>query len=293
MTLPSNALLLITGATGHTGNKLTRRLLKEGYRVRILSRSKEKVAKVFGPGFEGETFLGDLEQPASLPAALKGCDALVSLSHVRFAPVLVEACRRTGVLRALFTSSARRYTRFPDPTADAVRTGEAAIRESGLEFTIIRPTMIFGDERDANLTHLVRLLRRLPVFPVPGGGSNLVQPTFVHDLVNVIVRALQSPAALCKEYDIAGPDPLTYRAMIRSIAGALGKKVWVAPIPLAATLWLIGLYEKVARRPRVTRDQIRRFGEDKTVDITRARRELGYAPISFDEAIARKITGNV
>ena len=291
--LAPGALLLATGATGHTGSKLVHRLMADGFAVRAFTRSREKAQIILGADFGGEIVGGDLEREETICSALKGCDALVSVSHVRHAPRLVAACSRTGVRRAVFTSSTRRYTRFPDDAAEAVREGEAAIRESGLDFTILRPTMIFGDDRDENLTKLIRLMRRLPFFPMPGGGRNLVQPTFVHDLVDAIVRALTNDKAVGKEYDIGGPEPMAYRDMLRTIAQAMGKRLPIVPLPIAPALLLIGICEKIARHPIVIRGQILRLKEDKAVDITRARRELGYAPTPFDEAIARKIKGQV
>ncbi|MCX7043935.1 MAG: NAD(P)H-binding protein [Candidatus Sumerlaeota bacterium] len=285
--------ILITGATGHTGRHLVRRLIGDGYAIRVFTRSRGKALDILGDEIERQIAEGNLEEPETLARALSGCGAIISLSHVRFAPALIAACEKTAVRRAIFISSARRYTRFPDAPAEQVRQGEAAIRRSALDFTILRPTMIFGDERDNNLTQLIQWMRKLPFFPLPGGGWNLVQPTFVHDLVNAIVRAYETEGAIGREYDIGGPEPMTYRAMIRLIAAAMGMPMPILPLPLWPFLPLAGIYERLSRRPRLTRAMLQRLAEDKAVDIAAARRDLGFSPTPFSEAIARKIRGEV
>ena len=285
--------LVVTGATGHTGRRLTRRLIELGHDVRILTRAPEKAREVFGAEPGVEVAVGDLEAPETVLSALDGRDALISVSHVRFASVLVDACRFADVRRAVFLSSARRYPRFADPPAEQVREGEAVIRRSGLDFTILRPTMIFGGPDDQNLARLLPFIRKCPIIPMPGGGLSLVQPTFVLDLVEAIIKSLGASQAIGNEYDIGGAEAMTLRAMVTFMARAMGLRRPILSLSLGPALWLTGLYGKCAKRPFLTRDQLQRLAEDKAVDITPARRDLDYAPTPFEAAMALKLAGKV
>ena len=117
----------------------------------------------------------------------------------------------------------------------------------------------------------------------------LLQPVFTWDVIAALIAALQRPASIGKAYTIAGPEPLTYREMIETMLREAGLKRPLIPVPLGILRVAVGLYEKMVSRPRVRVDQIRRMEEDKDFDISEAKAELGYAPVSFAEGIRRKI----
>jgi nucleoside-diphosphate-sugar epimerase len=166
---------------------------------------------------------------------------------------------------------------------------EEDIRGSGLSWTILRPTMIYGAPGDRNLSRLLMLLGRaktLPVpIPVPGGGGRLQQPVHVADLASAVLSAVERPQAAGRCYDIAGPEPLTFAALLQEAAAACGSRVRLVPVPLAPVIALTQGYERIVRRPRIRAEQWQRLAEDKAFSIAAAARDLGYAPRSFDEGI--------
>lgn len=284
-------MILVTGGTGHTGQRLVRRLLELGHEVRVLTREPVKMHKELRKRIS--VFRGDLTDATDARDAVHGCSAVFSLTHIGHAAHVIEAMRSEGVSRGIFMSSTRRFTNFPEDTARRVIAGEEAVRTSGLDWTIIRPSMIYGSFRDNNLVHLVRVLRRFPVHPLPGGGTMLWQPVFTWDVVDALVAALERPVAIGKEYTIAGPDPISYADMVRTIVRQMKRKRLLIPIPLSlvqAGVWTLG---KLTARPRVRLDQVDRLSEDKVFDISLARAELGFDPISFEEGIRRKLARKV
>lgn len=291
MSVGSNARILLTGATGHTGSRLARRLVADGYRLRVLSRSADRVREVLGDLSIDDIVESDLDRPDTASEAARDCAAVISLAHIRFAPTVIEMCRAASVSRVIFISSTRRYTRFPDEPADWVREAEGIIRASDLDYTILRPTMIFGGANDGNLESVVRLIRRTPIIPLPGGGRNLVQPTYTHDLIKAIMSALASDDLPYREYDLGGAEAMTSRAMIHTIAQAVGRRVWIAPVPLWFARLVARMLASVSGRYAMTVSQVDRQAEDKVVDIPPARRDLGYRPTPFAEAIADKFAG--
>jgi len=283
--------ILVTGATTQTGSLAVRALVRDGYAVRCLVHSDEQ--RRFLPPTGVEIVRGDLEQPEGLRAALQGIDVVAQIAHIRFAPSLIAVCKEMGTRRVIFFSSTRLYTKFDSLSARQVREGERAIEASALDYTILRPSMIYGSRRDNNISRLIRYLRRHRVFPLIAGGKNLVQPVFVLDVVEALRQAIKQPATVRSAYTLAGPEPMTYRAMIETIARGLGRRATLLPVPLAPALWAVRCYETIARQPRVTREQIRRMAEDRAFDIALARRELDFAPVAFEEGVRRQIAGEI
>jgi nucleoside-diphosphate-sugar epimerase len=169
---------------------------------------------------------------------------------------------------------------------------EEAIIGSGLSWTIVRPTMIYGAPGDRNLARLLTLLARagrgwpLPLpLPVPGGGQRLQQPVHVADLAGAVLNAVERPQAARRRYDVAGPEPLTFTDLLGAAAATVGCRVRVVLVPLAPVIAVTRGYERVSRRPRIRAEQWQRLAEDKTVPIDDAARDLDYAPRSFVSGI--------
>lgn len=284
-------MILVTGATGHTGQRLTARLLERGGGVRVLTRRDPERLPARLQG--AEIVRGDIEDPACLARAASGCRAIIAMTHIRFAARVVAAARDAGVRRVLFMSSARRFTKYPEHTARWVIEGEEAVMGSGLDWTILRPTMIYGGDEDNNLTHLVRSLRRWPVHALPDGGRMLWQPVFTWDMVAAILAALDNPAAIGRDYTLAGPEPVSYADMVRTILRTAGLRRLLVPVPLGAVMLAARVLARVMARPPLHPDQVQRMREDKVFDISDARRDLGFEPIPFAEGIRRKLAGEV
>jgi uncharacterized protein YbjT (DUF2867 family) len=281
--------IVVTGASGHTGVRLVTDLVEKGHQVRAITRDPALIPVTVRR--QMEIFRADLRQPAEAREAVRGAGAVVAMTHIRLAPHIVQAMTAEGVRRGIFMSSTRRFTRFPEETARAVISGEEAVMQSGLDWTIIRASMIYGGKRDNNIEHLVNWLRRFPVHPLPAGGRMLWQPVFTWDVVAAIEAALERESAIGKAYTVAGPTPISYREMVQTILRLMGRRCLLVPVPLSLLrLAAIGL-GKIMARPPVRMDQIQRLLEDKTFDISEAVRDLDFHPVPFEEGIRRKLAG--
>ena len=291
--MSSEWFIFLTGGTGHTGSRLARRLLELGWRLKCLNHNPEN-ARHLPQHPKLEIIQGDITQPETYAAAARGATAFINMAHVGFAEPVIAACQEAGVYRLISASSTRRFTRFPEATAQRVMAGEAAFITSRLDYTVIRSAMIYGGDRDNNLEKVVRWLRRHRVMPLLSGGRNLVQPIFTWDLVEALVAALRNPETTTgKMLTVAGPAPMTTRAMIETIGREMGRPpIWL-PVPYAALMAGAWCLEKVqGRRPLVSRDQIRRQLEDKAFDIAEARAALpGWEPRPFVEGVRLKLKG--
>jgi nucleoside-diphosphate-sugar epimerase len=166
---------------------------------------------------------------------------------------------------------------------------EKPVRESGLEYTIVRPAMIYGSELDKNVHLLLRFLDRSPVFPMFGSGENLWQPVYYKDCAQGVYETLVRPAAVGQSYDLPGAEPLTYLELVKTAAGALGKKPSVVRLPLEPVRQALAAAEKLRLPLPITSEQVLRLREDKAYPYEKARRELGYAPRPFREGVALEV----
>ncbi len=166
--------------------------------------------------------------------------------------------------------------------------GEEQIVASGLPSAILQSSMIFGPGEDRNVSRLAAYLHRWRFIPAFGDGSGLQQPIFVDDVVDVALSALFSTS--CGTYQIAGPEPISYDRMIDLVGAAVGTnpvKIHLPPRFCALALQLAG---KLGLRPGIDREQVMRLQEDKTASIEAAVRDFNFAPLSFNDALARIYT---
>ncbi len=277
--------VLVTGGSGFLGHSVVPRLVADGHDVVALARSRTAAGQVADLG--ATPLAGDLDDPAGLDAAVASAkaDVLVNLASLGFghAPAIVSAAEEAGIERAVFVSTTALFTTLP-AASKAVRTAaEATITASGLAWTIVRPTMIYGARGDRNMERLVALVRRSPVVPLPGGGRRLIQPVHVDDLAWFVVRALEDDAAH-HAFDVAGPDPIPLRDVVAQTGRAAGRRPIPVPVPLGPAIAAVRAYERVAPRPRLKVEQLQRLDEDKAFPIDDAV-ALGYRPRSFADGI--------
>jgi nucleoside-diphosphate-sugar epimerase len=262
--------ILLVGATGFLGSFVAARLAPR--RPIVLARPTSDQS-VLPEGLEVR--VGDLAAP--LPLA--GISTLIYCASMGFGhvPPLVRQLEACGVKRAVFVSTTAIFTSLPTNSRAPRLTAEAAVKTSSLDWTLVRPTMIYGTARDRNISRLLRFLKRWPIFPVCGNA--LWQPIYVEDLAAAVVAALDSPSAIGTAYNLAGAAPLAFSDLVRTAARAVGRRVLLAPVPIDAAVM-------AARLTRiVSPEQIRRLAEDKAFAITDAARDFGFAPHTFEQGV--------
>jgi uncharacterized protein YbjT (DUF2867 family) len=279
--------LLVTGGSGFLGGYVLDQAQRRGHDVVALARSGTAAAAVASHG--AQPLAGDLDDPAALPEVFTSaqCSSLLNLASLGFghAPAIVAAARVAGLDRAVFVSTTAVTTRLPARSRAVRLDAELQIRESGLKWTILRPTMIYGAPGDRNLSRLLTLLTRAPVLPVPGGGRHLQQPVHVDDVAGAVLGAVERPASAEICYDIAGPEPLSFAELLRTCAQAVGSRARFVPVPARPLVAAARGYELLAARPKIRAEQLQRLAEDKAFGIQDAVRDLGYAPRSFADGI--------
>jgi NADH dehydrogenase len=274
------------------------RLRQEGVPVRVLIRS-EKNADYF-KRIKAETAFGDITDAKAVDKAVEGAEIVVHLAALvnsadrkKFQEVnvdgtknLLDASKKYGVKRFVFFSSAVITSKIKGIYSDSKIKGEKLVRDSGVPYTIVRPSLLYGDNDVKNFGGMIKLIKKLPIVPTVGSGNAKTQPVYIGDVVDAVVSVIGSQKAKNNEYFIAGPETLTLNEMIGITSKKLGVKRLKFHVPIILARPVVFFYERLAKNPSIITEQIKRMNEDKVYDITDAEKDFGYKPMKFEKGLS-------
>lgn len=278
--------VLVTGATGFLGEYVVDELLKDDWQVTCFVRPTSNTAPL--KNYDVRMAYGSFEEVDSFTHALMGMDALVNVASLGFghAPNILKSCHDAGITRAVFFSTTAIFTTLNASSKGPRTAAEQAIQSSELNYTILRPTMIYGSNRDRNMCRLIKLLKKTPVIPIFGDGKSMQQPVYVRDLAKAVVQVLHhSEKTMRKSYNLSGAKPLTYNDVVDCISKLLKKRTLKYHFSIKNSLRLIKLMSFVPGLPKLKEEQILRLNEDKSFSHEEARSDFNYSPLSFEEGI--------
>jgi uncharacterized protein YbjT (DUF2867 family) len=278
-------VIALAGATGFTGRRVAALLAARGEPLRCLVRAAPAALPA-----GAEPVQGDLADPAALERWLAGCDALVYVASMGFGhvPGVVAAAERAGATRAVFVSTTAIFTHLPAASKAVRVAAEDTVRASALDWTLLRPTMVYGAPGDRNMERLLRVVACWPLLPVPGDGRSLLQPVHVDDLARAVAAAPAADAARCRAYDLSGRAPLTLDETLRAAGRAVGRRVGLVHLPLGPLVATLRCLERAGLRPPLREEQVQRLAEDKAFPHDAARRDLGFDPRGFERGVAEE-----
>ncbi len=230
---------LVTGAFSYSGSAIAARLLDAGGGVRTLTHHPDRPHPLAA---SVESFSYRFDDPAALARSLGGVSTLYNTYWVRFdhgrasfanaienSRALFFAARRAGVRRIVHLSITNPSIESPLPYFRGKALVEHALAESGVPYAIVRPTWIFGGERDILANNIAWILRRMPVFALPGNGAYAVQPVHVDDLARIAVEAADRDDDVT--LDAAGPETMAFRDLVAHVRSAVGSRSPIVRIP--------------------------------------------------------------
>lgn len=292
----------IIGGTGFVGGYLTDALLEAGHSPSLLVRAGSE-SKLRENG-RVQTTSGDIASPEALRSLLNGCSAVIyNVGILREFPRrgitfeesqyqglvrTVEAARVTGVKRLLLMS-ANGVKKPGTPYQETKRRAEEFALQSGLDVTVLRPSVIFGDPRGTMefATQLFQEMVRPPIPAVsfftgrdPEKGAVIMSPVHIDDVASAFVAALENEGTIGQTYCLGGPEVLSWKEMIRRIAKATGKKKWILPMPTWVMRVGATLFDWLPFFP-VTRGQLTMLEEGNVADPETLRALIGRDPKGF------------
>jgi NADH dehydrogenase len=269
--------ILVVGGSGFIGGYLCRELRERGHSVTVLSRSPGDGD--LPPGVEKA--MGDVTAYDSMQAAFEGMDAAVNL--VALSPLfkpkggdemhdrihrggtenVVRACEAHGVDRLLQMSALGADPQGATHYIRAKGAAEELVRDSGLNWTIVRPSVVFGD--GGEFVSFTKLLSPPYVTPMPGGGKTRFQPIWVEDLAPMLADAIADDEHVGETYELGGPEKLTLAEVARLAHGADGRSVTVVPVPMSLAGVGLSVADLIPGVP-FGADQYRSLQFDNTTD---------------------------
>lgn len=286
--------VVVTGASGLVGRYTCSELARRGWAVRALVRDPAKAALRLA-GIPVRIVVADIRDPDALLAVMRDAAAVVHLAAIaierpgqHYEDVNVEGTER--VLDAARAAGATRLVHMSQHGASSVSpfrflrskgAAEDLVRESGLRWTVLRPSVIFGPE-DEFVNVLARLVRLSPlVYPLPGGGRARFQPVAVADVARAVGVALETPEMAGQAYALGGPAALTLRQMTERVLLAMDARRLIVGVPLWLVRPLVAIAQRILPHPPVTTSLLDLLAVDNTIGDSPLWHEFGISPTPF------------
>ncbi|HEY7198230.1 MAG TPA: NAD(P)H-binding protein [Gaiellaceae bacterium] len=295
-------MILVTGGTGFVGPKVVHALRVEDRPVRALVRDSRSDEARRLEAWGCELAVGDVTDAESLRRAVEGCTTVVHLVAIisgrpeAFERVmkqgtrdLVGVAKDAGVGRLVLMSALGVDQRSKDlvPYYGAKWEMEQAVKGSGLDHVIFRPSFVFG--RDGGILPMfMRQVRLAPFTAIAGDGERLLQPIWVDDVAAFYTRAVAVGPAPNRTFDLGGPDRITWNDLYARMRRTLGvRRRPTIHLPMGLMRTGAAVAEKLPRPP-VTRDQLTMLEDaDNIGDVGPANETFGVTPIGIDEQLRR------
>ena len=282
-------LVLVTGATGFLGRRVVRELLARRHRVRCLIHTPGK-ERVLGHQ-DVEAHYGSILSPGALEQAFHDVQSVVHLVgiirtgrgatfdgvHRQGTANVAAAAKEAGAREFIYVSAMGATAGASYPYFHSKRQAELEVINSGLGYTILRPSVIFG-EGDEFLTALAGLIRLGPVTPVIGAGRNRMQPVAADDVARCVAASVGNSTVKSKTINLGGPHRLSYNALLDEVALAMGKRARRVHIPAPLVRPAVAIMERILPRPPVTTGQLKMLDIRNVSEGRDLEQSFGFTP---------------
>ncbi|HFE39305.1 MAG TPA: NAD-dependent epimerase/dehydratase family protein [Gammaproteobacteria bacterium] len=283
----SKQAVAVLGATSPVGDFLLRKLALAGTEVIAFTRG-DVGHKLSGSSLTWRSFSQDLSD-----ITISDC---ICLAPIWVLPEHFSLLERLGVRRVVALSSTSRFTKTtsPDPkerrTVTRLAEGEEALArwgaERGVEWVVLRPTLIYGGGRDKNISSIARVIQRLHFFPLVDGGRGLRQPVHGEDVARAALLALEQRNVVNRAFNISGAEVLSYRRMVERVFLAMGRRPRLLSLPAPMLEMAVRLLAKVPGFDWVSVGMVERMTRDMVFDHEEAAKAFGFNPRGFEPSQA-------
>lgn len=305
----SPGLVTVFGGSGFVGKHAVRALVKDGWRVRVATRSPhtEGDLRVIGSVGQIQLVQANLRYPDSVARALDGADAVVNLVSVLYEAgrqtfdalnvdgvrTIAAAAKERGITDIVHVSSIGADTGSDAEYSQTKGEGEAALRDIIPRADILRPSIIFGPE-DNFFNKFAAMAQIAPALPLIGGGETKFQPVYVADVAEAIAKCITGGTG-GNTYELGGPQTYSFKELLQFTVDATGRKRFLAPLPwpIATMMGLAGEMSGYLPfvEPFLTRDQVENLKVDNVVaDGAKSFSDLGIEPEALEAIVPAYLT---
>lgn len=278
----------ILGATSLVGQCLLPLLKQNGWKVRAFSRRRMSSDD---PDIQWTQLPSSINAPRDTASESDKIDFWVCVASIWVLPDFFPMLEQYGARCVIAFSSTSRFTKSDsqdsDERATALKLSEGEDRlqawalNKGVDWVILRPTLIYGLGQDKNISEIAHLIRRLGFFPLLGQAKGLRQPVHAEDLAAACLSALEKTDVVNRAYNLSGGEALSYREMINRVFAALGRRPRLVMIPLWIFKPAVSLLRLFPRYRHWNMSMAMRMNTDMVFDHSEAMRDLNFQPRKF------------
>ncbi len=297
----SGHLITIFGGSGFIGRHLVGRLAAKGHQIRLAVRDPESASHLITQGAVGQIvgFKTNVRDQRSVDRAVAGADIVINLVgvlyekgaqnfgrlHVDAAERIAAAAKAAGARQLIHMSALGARKDHEAAYARSKAVGEELVAKEFPGATILRPSVVFGCDDDF-FNRFATILSLAPVFPLADGGKMKMQPVWVEDLADAIVRVIETPAEQGKIWELTGPDIYSFKELLEKVLEFTGRKCLLLPVPSGVMSIMASLMALAPGRPPLTADQVKLLQEDNVAsgDFPNLQ-DLGVQPTTIDAVV--------
>ncbi len=294
-----NRNILITGGTGTIGGRLVQKLISKGYNVRILTLPQHCDSGRLSCK-NVDVRIGNISEPADVEGICRGIDTVVHLAAVIIADDeslfdsvnimgtghLLADAQKYGVGHFVHISSASVCYPKMTPYSRSKRIGEEYVRKSGIPYTIVRPTLVYGETGGMEFDMFVNYLQKWPVIPFIGNGKAMKRPVYAGDLIDGLERIASLETGNGKIYNLSGGSSISMIDFARLCLTVLGKpNKPIVHLPVFLCIMIAAAMKRLMKKPLLTWNMIAGVIQDSDLDPSQAVTDLGYAPHGVEKKL--------
>ena len=293
MLLQNFEKLIIFGARGNTANYFLKILEKEKFEgeITVVSRDKNKNNYFNQFKLNFKILNGDIKETSFLEKCFDNIDTVLNLANMENSPKIVEIGSKHKVKWFILVHSTMIFSKNKSKFILNRINIEKDLLKKNKNLTILRPTMIYGNKRDINISRLIKYLDKFKIFPIFGNGKNLLQPVYVDDLSKSYFNVIKNKnVTFNKSYNLAGKNSIEYLKILKIIESELKKKIIFIRLPINISAILVKILNILffGKFP-INSSQVRRQGEDKIFSFDEATKDFNFNPIKIEEGLKLQI----
>ncbi len=287
-------MLLVTGITGHSGRYFLQELIDNKYEgtIRCIVRETSDTSMLDNSGLRIEKVVGELTDQEFIDRAMVGVDTVLHIYNIHHSLMIVQAAINNKVKRAILVHTTGIYSKFKNASQEYKETEKKIMdveKENSfkIRITILRPTMIYGDLCDHNMSKFIKMIDKLPIIPVIDRGNSLLQPVNARDLGKAYYTLLKCSIknVELKAYDLSGDKPIKMIDVLKLISGEFNKTVIFVNIPMGVGVFAARTLKALTLGKFDIIEKVQRMGENRSYSHEDATNDFGYNPMSFEDGI--------